>query len=85
MRIIGIELRAKYQHPKWGSQQQEIAVIPCDIEVVMADADDFLRYGSGYAYFNGTLHTTQGDIQIPDFVNQIGLHDHDRGLKFRSR
>lgn len=63
MRIIGVEFRVKFFHERYGAQQQELSVIPTDIEF------HFDRPGEHQLMaMNGTLHTTtQGDITIPEF------------------
>jgi hypothetical protein len=81
MRIIGIELRVQYMHPRFGGQQQELAVIPVDIELELDPPE--ISYQYARATMNGTLHTTRGDITIPSF--DIGeILPHVSGLKFKS-
>jgi hypothetical protein len=79
MRIIGIELRVKYVHPKFGLRQKEIAIIPCDVTVQIEGEQPYCQ-----SLMNATIHTDQGDIGIQDFQIPFSLHDSNDGLLFRS-
>jgi hypothetical protein len=67
MRIIGVELRLRFVSPRMGSQQKEIAIIPChvDIELETGNSPEAAFYNS--IPMNETLHTDFGDINIPEF------------------
>jgi hypothetical protein len=82
MRIIGIELRLKYFHPRYGYQQKEIAIIPCDVELSL---DQEVTYsGSGQCMMNATLHTDGGDIGVNDFSVPFPFES-KHGLNFKQR
>lgn len=83
MRIIGIELRIEYQHPRYGNQRREVALIPCDVELVINDLPEHSGY-IPYPYINMTLHTECGDINIPNTQFPFTLDDFKSGLHHRS-
>lgn len=81
MRIIGVELRVRMGN-RYGNQQTEIAIIPCDVSVVAEPT------GGNYLcpVMNGTLHTDMGDITIPEFqVQEYYFADRKTGLQFKQR
>jgi hypothetical protein len=61
MRIIGVELRLQYLHPKRGNQQNEIIILPCNAVIVLPDeCSQINQFGS--INVNGTMHTDCGDF-----------------------
>lgn len=85
MKIIGIELRLRYVdsgsygRTGQGQQNREIAIIPCDIELEVADTG---RWNP--VTMNMTIHTDLGDVNVPDFQFPTPTET-SPGLKFRSR
>jgi hypothetical protein len=82
MKVIGLELRLIYQHPKFGCQRKEIAVVPCDIEMVMEEP--YYYQQTQQQYVEITMHTSQGDVTLNGTLPFI-LDDDTRGLRSRSR
>jgi hypothetical protein len=75
MKIIGIELRVQSITARHGHQSREVAIIPCNVEILATPEDSAY---TGQFYMNATLHTAEfGDIAIPQFNIPSPYKTHD--------
>jgi hypothetical protein len=83
MRIIGVELRLQFMSGTFGSQQQEVLLLPANTLVEIDEKEHRQIYNTR---FSGTLHTDAGDFAFQiDGPQPYQLTNTRRGLNVENK